>query len=87
MPSVILAALSEEQIEDLLYFSRTGQLEGLQNSINTFVEASKLSRFSIISTTVEEESGNSLLHMASANGHIGMPLYYHFNRPLHFNVR
>ena len=63
--------LSEDQVDDLVYFARNGQLEEFQTSLTAFAESSSFTPLNIIAVAFDQESGNSPLHMASANGHIG----------------
>lgn len=63
--------LSEDQVDDLIYFARNGQVEEFQASLITIAELSGSSPLNTIAVAFDPESGNSPLHMASANGHIG----------------
>ena len=71
MPSTTLPSLTEDDIDDLLYFARTGELEDLHSTLSVFAKSSNVLLFDILSAAVDADSGNGLLHMASANGHIG----------------
>ncbi|KAI4123204.1 MAG: hypothetical protein LQ347_006247 [Umbilicaria vellea] len=70
MPSTTLPSLIEDDIDDLLYFARTGELEELQTTLSALAKTSNVARFDILSAAVDVDSGNGLFHMASANGHI-----------------
>ena len=72
MPSTTLPSLSEDEIDDLLYFARTGELSDLKTSVEAFAKAANASQSDIIVAAVDSFSGNGPLHMASANGHLGM---------------
>lgn len=63
--------LSEDQVDDLIYFARNGQVEEFQASLRTIAESSDSSPLNGLVVAFDQESGNSPLHMASANGHIG----------------
>lgn len=70
-PVPVYSLLSEDQVDDLIYFARNGQVEEFQASLITIADFSGSSPLSIIAVAFDQESGNSPLHMASANGHIG----------------
>lgn len=70
-PAPVYRPLSEDQVDDLIYFARNGQVEEFQASLITIAEFSGSSPLSTIAVAFDQESGNSPLHMASANGHIG----------------
>ena len=73
MPSTTLASLTEDEIDDLLYFARTGELQDLQTSLSVLAKTSNVHEREILTAAVDPNSGNGLLHMASANGHNGTP--------------
>ncbi len=70
-PAPVYSLLSEDQVDDLIYFARNGQVEEFQASLLTIAEFSGSSPLNTIALAFDPESGNSPLHMASANGHIG----------------
>ena len=71
MPSATMPSLSEDEIDDLLYFARIGDLQELLSSIEAFAKSTNSTQSSVLSAAVDEQSGNGILHMASANGHTG----------------
>ena len=71
MPSATMLSLTEDEVDDLLYLARVGDLEELLCNIEAFAKSANLSQCSVISAAIDEESGNGILHMASANGHTG----------------
>lgn len=73
-PVPVDGPLTEAQVDDLVYFARDGQLEDFQASLTAITESSCSSYLNIIAVAFDEESGNSPLHMASANGHTGTDL-------------
>jgi hypothetical protein len=73
MPSATVTSLSEDEVDDLLYFARVGDLQELLSSLEAFAKSTNTTQASIVSAAVDEQSGNGILHMASANGHIGKP--------------
>lgn len=76
MPSAILPSLSADEIDDLLYLARINAAQDLTASLETIAKFQQASPSDIMTATVDPESGNSLLHMASANGCMGMISYY-----------
>ncbi|KAI4118296.1 MAG: hypothetical protein LQ345_001640 [Seirophora villosa] len=68
MPSATLHTLSADEIDDLLYLARTNAHQDLAAGIEAIAQAESVPPTGIISATVDPESGNSLLHMAAANG-------------------
>lgn len=67
-----MIALTEEQIDDILYYARTGELEELRMWIKKLSLAKSTSELEIIAASVEEQSQNTPLHMAAANGQSGI---------------
>ncbi|KAI9707590.1 MAG: hypothetical protein M1836_000551 [Candelina mexicana] len=61
--------LSEEDLDDILYFCRAGELEILENHLARLSDDNDASRQDIIFAAFDASSGNSMLHMAAANGH------------------
>ncbi|KAI4123266.1 MAG: hypothetical protein LQ338_005347 [Usnochroma carphineum] len=68
MPSATLPTLSADEIDDLLYLARINDAHDLRAGIDTIAQAQRTSPSKIITAAVDPDSGNSLLHMASANG-------------------
>ena len=71
MPSATLPLLSEDEIDDVLYSARVGDLQELLSNIEAFAKSASSNQNSIISAAIDEQNGNGILHMASANGHTG----------------
>ncbi|KAL1890915.1 ankyrin repeat-containing protein [Ceratocystis pirilliformis] len=61
--------LNEEEIDDLLYFSRTGEDNDLNEVLASLAEREKLSKAEIL-IAAKDESKATCLHMATGNGHI-----------------
>ncbi|TKW58327.1 Ankyrin repeat-containing protein YAR1 [Colletotrichum tanaceti] len=61
--------LSEEEIDDLIYLSRAGELVELQETLKTLSEREKASVGQVI-TAAKDEGKSTCLHMAAGNGHI-----------------
>ena len=82
MPTATQPELSEDQIDDLLYLARTGETSDLKAAIEAFAKNLSASPTTILAAAVDPSNGNSLLHMASANGHTGTQPPSRFS-PLH----
>jgi uncharacterized protein len=64
--------LTEEEIDDLLYFARTGDKAEFNELKDELCKRENLSQVELLEAARDEESGNGLLHMAAANGHSGI---------------
>ena len=67
----MIMALKEEQIDDILFYARAGELEELRICIQELSQATSTAELDIIAASVEEQSQNTALHMAAANGQLG----------------
>ena len=63
--------LSEEEIDDLLYFARTGDNE-FNDLKDELCRRENVDLVGLLEVAKDESSGNGALHMAAANGHHGM---------------
>jgi len=63
--------LSEDEIDDLLYFARTGDLEEFNALSRSVCKRESLTVVGLLEAARDEMSGNGVLHMAAANGHDG----------------
>jgi hypothetical protein len=63
--------LSEDDIDDLLYFARAGETQELKDTITALEKRHNASALEILLAAVDAETGNGPLHMAAANGHVG----------------
>lgn len=66
-----MITLSEEQVDDILFYARTGQLEDFQLCVEEISKDTNFAREDIIAASMEEHSRNGPLHMAAANGQLG----------------
>jgi ankyrin repeat protein len=66
-------SLTEDDIDDLLYFSRINEKDDFQQALRELSETHKITVAEIFLTARDERSGNSTLHYACANGHSGLP--------------
>ncbi|KAK6356819.1 hypothetical protein TWF718_001160 [Orbilia javanica] len=62
--------LDEDTIDDLLYFSRTGELSDLKETISELSKSLNRYSLEIPASAVDPYSGNTCLHMAAANNHV-----------------
>lgn len=77
MPSAPPAslALTEDELDNLLYFARTGSKTDLADTVTALASTYSVSFSQILSNAVDPESGNTCLHYACANGHLGSVRY------------
>ncbi|KAL5612934.1 hypothetical protein BROUX41_003989 [Berkeleyomyces rouxiae] len=61
--------LNEEEIDDLLYFSRAGEDADLNEALSSFADREKLTKAEIL-LAAKDESKATCLHMAVGNGHL-----------------
>lgn len=69
MPSATITSLTADEIDDLLYFARTGQLDDFRACIDAVARSLNTAHYEVVGAAIELRSGNSPLHMAGANGH------------------
>lgn len=63
--------LSEDEIDDLLYFARTGEKEDFNTLKEELCKREKITAVELLEAARDEQSGNGVLHMAAANGYHG----------------
>jgi uncharacterized protein len=63
--------LSEDEIDDLLYFARIGDKAEFNALKDELCKRENASEVQLLEAARDEESGNGVLHMAAANGHSG----------------
>ncbi|RDA95904.1 hypothetical protein CP533_5207 [Ophiocordyceps camponoti-saundersi (nom. inval.)] len=61
--------LTDDDIDDVMYFSRAGETEDLHETLAVLAEREKVSPVEIIEA-VKDEGGSTPLHMATGNGHL-----------------
>lgn len=71
MPSAMPPQLSEDEIDDLLYFARTGELQDFNGLADELCEREGASLSDLLPAVKDTYSGNGPVHMAAANGHTG----------------
>ena len=63
--------IPEDTVDDILYFSRTADIEALQSTLNDISKELAVPPHDILAAAINSDSGNNALHMAVANGHSG----------------
>ena len=63
--------LSEDEVDDLLYFARAGDLEELCALADALGNRDNTSLSELLPLVKDSHSGNGPVHMAAANGHSG----------------
>ena len=69
MPSAEALPLTADEIDDLLYFTRTGDKEELEQSLGEIAQRTGSSQNQVLCASAVSSTGNTVLHYASANGH------------------
>lgn len=64
--------LTEDEIDDLVYFARTGENDDLTETLTALAEREKVSPAEVL-LAAKDEGKSTALHMATGNGHLGMP--------------
>ncbi|CAH0019747.1 unnamed protein product [Clonostachys rhizophaga] len=62
--------LSEDEIDDLIYFARTGETQDLFESVASLAEREKATTAEILIAAKDESNKSTTLHMATGNGHL-----------------
>ncbi|KAK4137713.1 ankyrin [Trichocladium antarcticum] len=62
--------ISDDEIDDLLYFARTGDKDELTTLISSLAEREKVPPAGILAGA-KDEGKSTCLHMATGNGHLG----------------
>ncbi len=68
-----MAALTEDEIDDVLYFARVADREELTQMLDELSQKYNCSKADILNVSIDPESRNNALHYAAANGHTGTP--------------
>ena len=66
-----MAKLTEDEIDDLQYFARMGDIEEFNTLKDELCKREKVNVVGLLDVAKDELSGNGVLHMAAANGHHG----------------
>jgi len=65
-----MAELNEDEVDDLLYFARHNEIHDLKECAMELSKKYGVSQSTIFQSTLDPHSGNTVLHLASANGHL-----------------
>lgn len=65
--------LTEDEIDDVVYFARVGEDADLVETLKTLSEREKVSPAEIL-LAAKDEGKSTALHMAAGNGHLGKEL-------------
>lgn len=68
--------LSEEEIDDLIYFARAGEVGDLNETLEALASREGVSPAEII-MAAKDEGKSTCLHMATGNGHQGKSRQLH----------
>jgi uncharacterized protein len=66
-----MAELNEDEVDNLLYFARHNEIHDLKECAMELSKKYGASPSIIFQSTLDPHSGNTALHLASANGHLG----------------
>ncbi|CAK1365596.1 unnamed protein product [Cercospora beticola] len=61
-------ALTFDEVDDLLYFTRANEVQDLQQTITELTQKYSCSAKDVLEAAIDPESGNTVLHFCSANG-------------------
>ncbi|KAH8880590.1 ankyrin [Thozetella sp. PMI_491] len=61
--------ISEEEIDDLVYFARAGEKDDLEALLSSLAEREKVSKAELL-VLAKDEGKSTCLHMATGNGHL-----------------
>ena len=64
--------LSEDEIDDLIYFARAGETADIEESLSALATRENVAAAEILSAA-RDGGKSSCLHMAAGNGHLGTP--------------
>lgn len=76
MPSTTLPALTADEIDDLVYFTRVNEVDDLRTGIKDLAGIYKCSESDVVVAGIDPDSGNTLLHYCSANGFLDLLKLY-----------
>ena len=71
MPTATPPSLDPDTISDLLFLARVGETLELKSTLSHLSKSLSTTPSTLLLSSIDPDTGNSALHMASANGHIG----------------
>ena len=75
MSSAAPPALTADEIDDLLYFTRVNEVDDLKQTITELSQKYQCGSKEVVEAGVDLESGNGVLHYCAANGLAGTMLF------------
>ena len=78
--------LTEDEIDDLIYFARIGENDDLTETLTALAERENVTVAEILVAAKDESNKSTSLHMATGNGHLGkcidfMCRAFHMSQP------
>ncbi|RCI09419.1 hypothetical protein L249_3758 [Ophiocordyceps polyrhachis-furcata BCC 54312] len=67
--SMVSPQLTDDEIDDIMYFSRAGETDELHETLSALAQREKVSPAEILEA-VKDDAGSTPLHMATGNGHL-----------------
>lgn len=64
--------LSEDEIDDLIYFARAGENDDLKETVAALAAREGVTPAEILVAAKDEGNKSTTLHMATGNGHLGI---------------
>jgi uncharacterized protein len=74
-PTSTPITLTEDEVDDLIYFARTAELPSLTSTLSTLSTTHASPSSSILSSAIDPSSSNTLLHYPAANGSLPIISY------------
>lgn len=71
MSSSTPPALTADEIDDLLYFTRVNEVDDLKQTIAELSQKYQCGSKDVVEAGIDPESGNTVLHYCAANGFTG----------------
>ena len=71
MPTALPPSSSEDDIDELLYLARVGDTQAFQTLLTAVSKTHHTSPPNLLPSVQDAETGNTVLHMAAANGQLG----------------
>ena len=68
--------LTEDEIDDLIYFARAGEDDDLTETLKELAEREKVTAAEILVAAKDESNKSTSLHMATGNGHLGNLIFH-----------
>ena len=79
--------MSEDEIDDLLYLARIGDIEDFTSFSQELCTKYEYSKQQLVELARDPESGNGMLHMAAANGHLSKFRHSSRLQASHYSLR